>query len=470
MLFLAFLTLHFFFVICASDKQISVFEFGYSDPMKILPLESVDAPNGYSICFRVQFSSWYKEVVLATSLFSFSLLNYQSGLGICKNIDSAHDFYWKGHIPISYVFWNSVCATYNHTDRSFILSLNGKFVLNLNEEKFRNIYVLQDPLTLEFEIGDITSFSGQLTDLNVWSRPLSAFEIGLFSTGCNPQFVQNSKPDKIIWSMLNVTNQDKASRRIQKAELCQDSKVLSSEDKIILRSAKPFYNYTHAYQFCIALNGHMPYPQNKSHLETLLSNNKNAKDHCMDRVWIPITRSSKNGSVLVYDTRNFPETIIPFQPLKENILSTFSTSNEQCIIAQLSTKQYSTNDCSENLCFMCQFPEHRMILNLNGNSEYVGTIDTVYAIMPLDYESNSFLLRGITGKSYIKQEQGRFEIRSSKNCVKAFFITSRLTPMGIHDWNWKQNCDENIVYELTKTEKLKLSNVSYILKYSVLSN
>ncbi len=462
---LSFSTLSFHFVLSATDKQISVFEFGYSDPMEIAPLESLTSPTGYSLCFRVQFVSWYKVEVLRTSLFSFSLKDYQSGLGSCRNMDLERNFNWKGLIPISYLFWNSVCATYHDTDRLFILALNGKIVLNMTEGKRLDNYIIQNPLESDFEIGNDKSFSGKLTDLNLWSRPLSTDELDLFSTGCNPQFVENSKPDKIIWSTLKITNQNKNPRRIQKSELCQDSAVLSNEDKVILRSAKPFYDYPNAFKYCLALNGQMPYPQNKTHLEKLLSNNKNAKDHCIDKVWIAITRSSKNASLLVYDTKNIPETIVPFQPLTKTQLDSFSKSNDLCMIAQLSSRQFDTSVCSVTLCFMCQFPYYRTILRLYGNSEFVGTIDNIYAMMSRDFESNSLTLKGLSGKSSINQEQGRFVIFNS-NCLKAVYKTNDLSPMGIRIWNLKLNCDDDTMDNLTNTEiLLKLSNVSLCLHY-----
>ncbi len=89
--------------------------------------------------------------------------------------------------------WYSFCLIYDIKEYSFAINVDGLEALKIKSEKtFKDKVVnLKSPI----EVGNcrylfLPPFSGQMADLNVWSRPLNKDEVKQFTEFCNSDVVQ----------------------------------------------------------------------------------------------------------------------------------------------------------------------------------------------------------------------------------------------------------------------------------------
>jgi len=418
-------------------------------------------PTGYSLCLRVQFHNWVDENIVESDFFSFNLKNFKTGIGELRNFEFKHSFNWRGVIPISISFWNSICASFNYTDLTLILLVNGQILLNSTEKYLPEDNFLTEHLDLYIDLRT-RIFSGQITDFNLWSRSLSVTYLYQYSSGCSTNITEILKPDKVIWSRLSITNKNNSkSKIIPKVDLCQDLSFTTTTETVMLRSSSPNFNYKTAYTFCKDFNGNMPYPRNKTELKNIFFIDKDFKQRCENKVWIPITKSQYNSSVLIYDTRTLPEQVISFGTLGKKNLDSFASSNKTCIYLEISSLQYSITGCTDLLCSMCQYKVDKIVFSLHGfNNEL--EIDDTYAMVREDFRSLSCRLSGIMGKSSIEQFHDKRYVIYKKGCKDflAYNSETSITPVGIRRWYWNSNnCNNGMIWNTSIL--LKLSNVSF---------
>ncbi len=446
-------------VLGITDRQLIVYDSLDSVPLIIDPIESPIEPSGYTLCLRVRFNTWADVDLMDSAFFSFKLKNFSTGIGEFGNFEFKHDFLWKGVIPISILFWNSICASFNYTDLTLVLFVNRQILLNLTEKSLTQKYSHKDPLDLTIDLG-LSSFSGQITDLNVWSRSLSLKDLDQYSVMCSNNLTESMKPDKVMWSRLNITEKNNLkSTVISRTSLCQQVTITNTTDTVIIRSSNPYFDYKTAYAFCKELNGNMPYPENKTELQQMLSINKDSKLQCFNRVWMAISKSRYNSSVLIYDKRTLPEKEITFGNLGRKDLSVFASSNDMCVYAEISSSRFFITECSIRLCSMCQFRDDKRSFSLKGFESYQ-TIDDTYAMVREDFSSHPFRIKGVRGKSFIENYRMEFVLRK-KDCndILAYSNATSLTPIGIRRWYWTSNNCSSGMSQATSV-LLKLSNVS----------
>ncbi len=444
-------------VLGITDKQIAVYDSLKSIPLTIDPIESPIEPSGYTLCLRVRFYTWADVDLMDSAFFSFKLKNFSTGIGEFGNFEFKHNFLWKGIIPISILFWNSICASFNYTNLTLVLFVNRQILLNLTEKSLTQEYSHKNPLDLTIRL---SSFSGQITDLNVWSRSLSLKDLDQYSVMCSNNLTESMKPDKVMWSRLNITEKNNLkSTVISRTSLCQQVAITNTTDTVIIRSSTPYFDYKTASSFCKELNGNMPYPENKTELQQMLSINQDSKLKCFNRVWMAITKSRYNSSVLIYDKKTLPEKEITFGNLGRKDLSVFASSNDMCVYVDISSARFFITECSNRLCSMCQFRDDKRSFNLKGFESYQ-TIDDTYAMVREDFSSHPFRIKGVRGKSFIENYSTEF-VLSKKDCNEtlAYCNETSLTPIGIRRWYLTSNNCSSGMSQATSV-LLKLSNVS----------
>ena len=204
------------------DNQIAVYDSLLSSPHSIDPIESLMEPSGYTLCLRVQIKKWENEPIISSAFFSFTLKNFSTGNGEFHNFEFKHNFNFREIVPLSFSFWNSICASFNYTDLTLILLINNQIILNLTEKSLSKDYYFKDPLDISIDLKP-SGFSGLITDLNMWSRPLSVNDLYQYSCRRSKNFTESLKPDKVIWSRFNITNNTNSKPLIIPVEdLCQD--------------------------------------------------------------------------------------------------------------------------------------------------------------------------------------------------------------------------------------------------------
>lgn len=95
--------------------------------------------------------------------------------------------------------WYSFCLIYNTQTSSLAVNIDGLEALQIkNENNFKDKIVnLKSPL----ELGNCKSvgmppLTGQLSDLNIWSRPLNEDEVKEFMELCNSEVVKQFSYNK----------------------------------------------------------------------------------------------------------------------------------------------------------------------------------------------------------------------------------------------------------------------------------
>jgi len=246
------------------DEEIAIYDSLESNRLIINPIISTLEQTGYTLCLRVQFKYWINEEIVSSSFFSLKMINLKTGIGELGNFKFKHTFNWTGVIPISLSFWNSICASFNSTDLTLILLVNGQILLNTTEKSSYIKSYLNDLMDTSIQLG-LGNFSALITDLNVWSRPLSVTDLYKYSSGCSTNAIEILKPDKVIWSRLKIINKNNSnSKSIPKVDLCENLSFTITTDTIILHG--PFSNYETAYRFCKDFKGNMQMKMNWKNL------------------------------------------------------------------------------------------------------------------------------------------------------------------------------------------------------------
>jgi hypothetical protein len=89
--------------------------------------------------------------------------------------------------------WYSFCLIYDTKESSFRITINSFEALKIQSGKnFKDkIIKLKPPLELgSCKNMTLPPLSGQLTDLNIWSRPLNDDEIHQITANCNSEVVK----------------------------------------------------------------------------------------------------------------------------------------------------------------------------------------------------------------------------------------------------------------------------------------
>jgi hypothetical protein len=180
--------------------------------------------------------------------------------------------------------WNSICITMNISNHRWNIMVNGQLGQS-SLLKHDNTFLNQ--LTEPFSIGKYFSFYGQITDFNIWSRPLSDIELNAYSSNCEEDFTKRYKPEVLTWANANITELGKNSRhfKISRTLLnCYNTskmKQLPKNQQLIFENSAAL-KYDESLQFCHLLKGHLLYPNN-SKLDNLKFNKKS--------YWVPAVKS-----------------------------------------------------------------------------------------------------------------------------------------------------------------------------------
>jgi hypothetical protein len=436
-------------------------------PKNILKIQfksSVSKPSGYSFCIRFTLDSWSTNSFFGSPQVSFYFDDYQTERGMFYNLGTKYIFSLKNSLPFSKTVWNLACAVYNESDLSITFTVNGKKLIETVENVSRTDQLLSF-LNSFVNLGDgLGNFTGQITDLNIWSKPLTKDEIGQLSTGCDVTNLDNvSRPDKVAWSEANFTTSGKCVMRlnVRKETICR------KEREEYLGVVTKIMQYENAYKFCKSLNGDMVLPLNKEHFRDILNETNNNNVPWCNVFWLPIKKSIQNASVLIRDTRRAPQEEITYAPWDNEIEKHDNNVKKECFYANSETLTFNADECSIPHCSICLLEKKRSVLNIKLYKEEFDKTDTDFLLSEDSFQLNGVFLSGLKGLSYIFTTDSKTLgknvalISKENNCQLASFIGDNYLPVGIQYWSVASSC--NIANG--SMSKLKLTNVSFYFLY-----
>ncbi len=271
--------------------------------------------------------------------------------------------------------WNTICITQNFLSYKWNAFVNGKFSQSITLEQ--NSSFLNE-LAKPFTLGKDYSFWGQITDFNIWNRPLSFSEINEYSLNCKEDFSQKSKPELFTWSNDSIKERGKNTHYFSMSR----SLLTSYNSSGIKQSQISQYfdnvyslGYLQSLQFCQFLGGDL------LHIKSSDLGNIQFQETCY---WVPIVKSNnENTTRWEIDQRGQG-------PNEEHCLS---------LILDIDQIIYIPLSCDVRRPSFCRVPGEGLIFTAVSNSTSICAAEEKYYLMS---ENSAIFLIGLYGKLILK--------------------------------------------------------------------
>jgi len=215
-------------------------------------------------------------------------------------------------------------------------------------------------------------FIGQLTDLNLWSRPLSPQELDQFQD-CQASF--GSAYRILDWSNSTLTLDPDiiSTKRTPMEEVCLDGPKLK-----LFPHKMPFMA---ALKVCQDLGGKIHLPRNQ------IANSESLATSCESQVWIPAMRSKDNTWVVKSSIKDKNDS--------SEVVDLGSVDNveslDSCIVR--SDPGHAVESCEAEHCFICEL-YRSPVFKFRGHCASLEFFDSGYV---LDLDQDLYFFRGFSG-------------------------------------------------------------------------
>ena len=149
---------------------------------EVLPSQANLQTLGFSLCLRCKFWTWDFKNVFETNFAALYFFKYEKFLAAVNVFDGPFVVFSSQGLKSSPTLWNTLCVVFNAQTSNVTVFINGnKDILN----QYRNVTnFISGSKVGTIVVGGTSGprFSGQVTNLNIWSRPLNLNEIGKFMT------------------------------------------------------------------------------------------------------------------------------------------------------------------------------------------------------------------------------------------------------------------------------------------------
>ena len=219
--------------------------------------------------------------------------------------------------------WNAICFTHNFIDFLLNVTLNGK---QMNSKKIQLSRAFLDELTKPLSIGLNTSFWGQISDFNIWNRPLSYEEVQQYSFGCHEGF--STQPEILDSSKTSISS---SGINFQPYKIKRQ--LLTCGKGIVHYTFFENTNdidYYRSIEFCNLLKGDMFDP-------VFLENGQEQK--YKNWHWVPLKMSGEKGQL---------------GKQASNLTLTATEKPSQCRYADKTSKDYISRNCNDKLPSFCK--------------------------------------------------------------------------------------------------------------------
>ncbi|XP_071540676.1 uncharacterized protein [Panulirus ornatus] len=312
--------------------------------------------------------------------------------------------------------WHHLCVTYG--EGVTVSYLDG-------EEQDRHLGHLGEPITgTDIKIGAWNadnSFSGQLSQVNIWSRALTAEEVSALA-----DCVEEHEGDVVSWAGPWVASGDISLTQESLDELCKEA---SGTDFFIFNG----FTAPSAFQVCEGLGGSLPTPQSQEEYDTILKAvegyDKEGHVSCQP-FWVGITDEQEEG---VWMDVQHKSQLDP----SWSVIEPDGDKLENCAVAE-GTFQFTDTRCDEAKCVVCSVPR-RPVWTLLGTCEKYRRNMHLVAIQD---ESSNFFFRGYSDYRVIQSEdesewlwwdwRNNHTVATLSNAVNGF-------PIGRQNWTLKRD-------------------------------
>jgi hypothetical protein len=198
-------------------------------------------------------------------------------------------------------------------------------------------------------------FSGQLSDINIWSKTISFDNLVLFTGECQSTKALGLQPDLLDWSKTVINIKSREFVNIQKTQREDTICSTGQGDELKLMHYKS--SYTEATHVCNAYGGKLIAPINDIEVEVIkeeIFNNINIIGNLPEyaKVWTGILMCPNDSWVRAYDNI---EAKFPWQKGQPNGLDL-----QQCLAGQVikhkHTLEFMDEYCLNNHYALCQVP------------------------------------------------------------------------------------------------------------------
>ena len=175
--------------------------------------------------------------------------------------------------------WNAICITHNFSSQQTNFFLNGRL-----KESFplKHNATFLNELAQPFSIGKDSPFYGQITDFNIWNRPLSLVEINEYALNCKEKFSNKTNPEFLIWSNASIKELGKNIHPFSMPRsflTCFNSSGVKQSEKWQFLESIEDLTYSQSLRFCHFLKGYL------LHLSSSTLRNLNFNSV---KYWVPI--------------------------------------------------------------------------------------------------------------------------------------------------------------------------------------
>lgn len=349
---------------CPSTKRMHA-----SPAMIKAPNQTWDILTSWSVCLRFNILRWSPNLRLL-EIVNFQLLlesiSSQNGQVFYKGpVDLFFQFDLKDVLSFSLRSWNSACMTYSPATEHLAVVINGQVLLSTALDmqflpKFSNF---------SYVTAGFSGFVGSVTDLNVWSKPLSLQDMDDFSRG--NILLNKTTPDIVHWQTALVLprfNQCLNVTTIDPKIIEQNNAHFHSVEIFAFEPTAEVVSFAASQSDCHRINGKVFYPMNWDQLYWMVKTFGHILDatFCEKTFWIPFQkRLLPNGSYEWWLVEGPQTKKAEFGPWSLNT----SQSDGDCLHFDLSNKQYVQRKCVEDfnfICLLCQLERNRLIFKLQS--------------------------------------------------------------------------------------------------------
>ena len=306
--------------------------------------------------------------------------------------------------------WTSFCIMGDSLAKHYKVFLNNKLIYftksydGAHRKETGNIFLLNgfSPSRNRF----IYPFQGEVTDVNIWNKTLTADDVKKFSN-CH-----SGSGNLVSWDKARINLNNVEVIELNKAAICK----IKDQKKFISFAQK--MNFNESVKFCQKLDGQIAVADNSEYLKMMVEafHQIDCKSLCFSNIYSGYWNSdgwknANNGEKL--DWNNWSKGAI-------------NAYYNSCATIDIKSLQFSRSTCKADLYPICFFEDGLKEMQLRGmDIENTREIDSQF------YLVNSTHMIGKT-KSFIFFQNNSWHIRTG---IKNIFTYRGMElPLGINNW------------------------------------
>ena len=292
--------------------------------------------------------------------------------------------------------FGTFCLSYNSSNNQITLANNGRIVLEMVDTALLESKELSQDLVSKIMLGERSkgyTFIGEISGLNIWSRPLLDKQIEIKSS-CNGHLsrIDIDNSNLLEWESSEWDLPDWVE--LQNISTVQCKTKTARTDILLPYSAT---NLNDGVQICNTLGGRMSCPNTEGEMRKILKVaesylDKPTKMKCSRYLWLPY-KINKDGAWAHFD--GFEESLLPesFKPppwLEWANRQPNGMNHDNCTAAHIGDSPYVYDvDCRQaDYCTMCEF-SHRTYFNIRGLCDnLLSSIDSFYLLNMEEFDKD----------------------------------------------------------------------------------